>query len=205
MGCSTKYELCSYLHIRTSYTLRPCSSLRFTQKDVRPLQEQVLGYPAANYPLSVYRDEFIVPCGHSDCDIRSWMRKTSLRGNLPQGSVISPLLFAIMVNDLSHAIKSDHGMFADDCAFWESGASIPGLITSTQSTLNNICKWCLKWGFTISKTKSVATLFTKKAKDMSTFPRNKWITPYIRPKIQIPWYHIRPKLVLQEPRWLHHI
>ena len=123
-----------------------------------------------------------------------------LENGIPQGSVISPLLFAIMVNDLPHAIKSDHGMFADDCAFWESGASIPGLITSTQSTLNNICKWCLKWGFTISKTKSVAMLFTKKAKDMSTFPRNKWITPYIRPKIQIPWYHIRPKLVLQEPR-----
>ena len=87
-----------------------------------------------------------------------------MENGIPQGSVISPLLFAVMVNDLPLAIKSDHGLFADDCAFWESGDSISDLLKSTQSTLNEISEWCSKWGFSISKTKSVAMLFTRKRK-----------------------------------------
>ena len=87
-----------------------------------------------------------------------------LENGIPQGSVISPLLFAVMVNDLPEEISTDNGLFADDVAFWESGTSISRLLNSAQSTLNKINEWCLRWGFNISKTKSVALLFTKKRK-----------------------------------------
>ena len=62
----------------------------------------------------------------------------SMENGIPQGSIISSLLLAVMVNDLLLAIKSDHGLFADDCAFWESGDSISDRLRSTQSTLNEI-------------------------------------------------------------------
>ena len=86
----------------------------------------------------------------------------SLENEIPQRSVISPLLFAVMINDLSCEIKPKHGLFADDCAFWESDLSIPYLIDTAQSTLNKICNWCIRWGFAICKTKSVDMLFTRK-------------------------------------------
>lgn len=41
--------------------------------------------------------------------------KRSLRNGTPQGSVISPLLFVIMVNDLPKSIRHSYsGMYADD-------------------------------------------------------------------------------------------
>ena len=81
---------------------------------------------------------------------------------IPQGSVISPLLFAVMVNDLPDVIKSGHGIYADDCAVWKSGTSIRELLKSLQSTLNAVSEWCSRWGFVLSKEKSVAMLFTRK-------------------------------------------
>ena len=90
--------------------------------------------------------------------------KMILENGIPQGSVISPLLFAVMINDLPEVINSQHGLFADDCAVWESGSSIPSMLSSLQSTLNDVNDWCSRWGFVISKEKSVAMLFTKKLK-----------------------------------------
>ena len=88
----------------------------------------------------------------------------NLENGIPRGSELSPLLFAVMINDLPKVIKSDHGLFADDCAIWRSGGSITELLSSLQSTSNEISAWCSRWGFIISKTKSVAMIFTRKRK-----------------------------------------
>ena len=45
----------------------------------------------------------------------------SLENGIPQGSVLSPLPFAIMIDDLPSQLSSSHGLFADDCANWIDG------------------------------------------------------------------------------------
>ena len=92
----------------------------------------------------------------------SLSRVFSLGNGIPQGSVLSPLLFAVMIDDLPAELSSPHGLFADDCAIWIDGLNIPDLLIATQSSLNSVADWCRKWGFAISESKSVAMLFTRR-------------------------------------------
>ena len=87
-----------------------------------------------------------------------------LQNGVPQGSVLSPLLFAIMINDLPSCFNSSAALFADDLCLWEVGTDIPHLNKLTQTSLNKVETWCETNGFKISVKKSAAILFTKKQK-----------------------------------------
>ena len=89
----------------------------------------------------------------------------TLQNGVPQGSGLSPLLFAIMINDLPSCFNSSAALFADDLCFWEVGTDIQHLNDLTQASLNNVEAWCETNGFKISVNKSAALLFTKKRKN----------------------------------------
>ena len=97
-----------------------------------------------------------------------------LQNGVPQGSVLSSLLFAIMINDLPTCFNSSAALFADDLCLWEVGTDIPHLNKLTQASLNKVEAWCETNGFKISVKKSVAILFTKKRK------KQKYITCNLR-------------------------
>lgn len=82
-----------------------------------------------------------------------------------QGSIISPLLFLIMINDLpSYTSNAQVSLFADDTAIFKSGKNVKSLTKNIQSNLNSIQKWCDENGFKISTEKSIIILFTKSHK-----------------------------------------
>ena len=68
----------------------------------------------------------------------------------PQGSVISPTLFSLIVNGLPDAVK-DSGMvisqFADDSGTWLKGSNMLRLQKRAQAGLDSIWKWAIEWGF----------------------------------------------------------
>jgi len=85
----------------------------------------------------------------------------------PQGSVISPLLFLIMINDLPQCINgSEITLFADDNCLFRSGRRLDAIIRSLQIDLNNLVEWCEKHGFKISMEKTVAVLFTHRKENI---------------------------------------
>ena len=88
-----------------------------------------------------------------------------LHNGIPQGSVLSPLLFAVMINDLPTCLNSEVALFADDVCFWETDTDIKVLNKLAQSSLNKINAWCNINGFKTSINKSAALLFTKKRKN----------------------------------------
>ena len=93
----------------------------------------------------------------------------------PQGSVLSPLLFNVIMNSLSTAIKKfnnintsgkqaevDLAQFVDDGAFWTKSQSLKELTSRAQRLLNTIEKWSKQWGFTINPLKTQVIIFSKK-------------------------------------------
>lgn len=81
----------------------------------------------------------------------------------PQGSVISPLLFSIMINDIYRQIASDIGksLFADDGAIWKRGRNINYVVGKVQEAIIEMENWSLTWGFKLSVEKS-ESIFTRK-------------------------------------------
>ena len=88
--------------------------------------------------------------------------KTFLENGVPQGSVLSPLLFSIMINDLPKDIRSNINIFADDICIWESSLNLQEVIANLQSSLDKISTWCKSWGFRITSEKSAAMVFTRR-------------------------------------------
>ena len=59
-----------------------------------------------------------------------------LENGTPQGNVLTPILFALMMNDLPKRITSHAALYADDFCFWECGSDI--------TLLNQLCQRSLK-------------------------------------------------------------
>lgn len=86
-----------------------------------------------------------------------------IQNGTPQGSIVSPNLFSIMINDLSNSIsKTKLSLFADDIAIWKSSSNTNFAIKCVQSSLNSISNWGSTWGFKFSPSKTNAIIFTKK-------------------------------------------
>lgn len=87
--------------------------------------------------------------------------KKHLQNGTAQGSVISPILFLVMIDDLpSDLVDVETALFADDCAIFKSGKNINLISKSIQKAMDEIHKWCEKWGFKISLQKTYAVVFT---------------------------------------------
>ncbi|XP_035985721.1 uncharacterized protein LOC118559100 [Fundulus heteroclitus] len=93
-----------------------------------------------------------------------YSRDFKVENGTPQGSVISPLLFNIMINDiflnLDECIKS--ALYADDGAIWMRGRNVPHLAKNIKRAVNKIEKWSYEWGFKLSVSKSCYMIFTNK-------------------------------------------
>ena len=89
----------------------------------------------------------------------------NIDNGVPQGSVLSPTLFSIMVNSMNKCILPlgvDFSQYADDVAIWKSHRNIPFLIKKIQLALDALKNWCDMWGFKISFQKTVCVLFGNK-------------------------------------------
>ena len=85
----------------------------------------------------------------------------------PQGGIMSPLLWNLVINSLLLLINStsaDSEGFADDVNFLVRGIDIDTIIDICQQCLDRIREWGLKTGLNFSPTKTEAILFTWKKK-----------------------------------------
>ena len=83
---------------------------------------------------------------------------------VPQGSVISPVLFLLMINDIIHPCPPSihYSLYADDCAIWTSDHSPDVCLTRIQAVLNSIEAWSSHTGLALSPSKSKAMFFSRR-------------------------------------------
>jgi len=90
--------------------------------------------------------------------------KYQIKNGTPQGSIISPILFILMLTDFpkttDQTLKTS--LFADDSAIWKSGRNITYITKKLQVHINKIIKWTNNWGFVINPTKTYTIIFSKR-------------------------------------------
>lgn len=81
-----------------------------------------------------------------------------------QGSILSPLFFALFINDLPLLLNSKCLLFADDCKIFRKIDSIQDCIF-LQNDLNLIAQWCNETGIRINESKCTILSTTRKTED----------------------------------------
>ena len=81
---------------------------------------------------------------------------------VPQGSVLSPLLFLIYVNGLPkpHHRQNSKSQFADDTALWAASTNVHIAAKLLQKDLRKLAKWCAKWRIKLNPEKTKVIIFS---------------------------------------------
>ena len=80
---------------------------------------------------------------------------------VPQGSVLSPLLFLLMINASCDGVESVAALFADDIALWIRGQDEQAMQQQLTRDLRTVQDWSAHMGFSISAAKSSFSVFQK--------------------------------------------
>ncbi len=79
-----------------------------------------------------------------------------IENGTPQGSVSSPILFNLMINDIFHNVDTGIGrpLYAEDGALRKRGQNVLFVENKMQKAMNEVENWVNSWGFQFSEAKT---------------------------------------------------
>ena len=87
--------------------------------------------------------------------------KFNLENGLPQGSILSVILFLIAINKMfSNCTETTNNLFCDDGAFWCRHSNLNTAALKIQNTLDKLTQWSKENGLKFSVQKSTYVIFT---------------------------------------------
>ena len=89
-------------------------------------------------------------------------RSFRVRRGVPQGSVLAPVFFSLLINDLPASLSSSVScsLYADDLAIWSSSPSVPSAVETTQGALIRLERWFKYWCLPLNPSKCEASFFS---------------------------------------------
>ena len=93
-----------------------------------------------------------------------------IEAGVPQGAVLSPILFSIFINDMPINYKKNQEyslLFADDLASFHIYKKQKAIQNKIQKYLNSIEKWLIKWRLMMSPSKCSYLVFTTSSQSES--------------------------------------
>ena len=84
----------------------------------------------------------------------------NIKGGVPQGSVLGPLLFILYINDITEDIQSLSRLFADDTSLSYSSSNINEIEQRLNSDIMKIYNWSTKWLVDFNPQKTKCMLFS---------------------------------------------
>ena len=86
----------------------------------------------------------------------------NLEAGTPQGSVLSPILYLIFMNDATKDLDlKKASQYADDIGLWATSGTVKEAIASIQLSMDRLEQWCKRWYVTLNPLKSQLIIFTK--------------------------------------------
>ena len=92
----------------------------------------------------------------------TYSRKKTLREGVPQGGVLSPTLFLVLIHDIVRGMprKVLGAIYADDLALWCSDEHLTTANYRLQQALNILEGWTKPWLVKINPKKTTNTIFS---------------------------------------------
>ena len=84
----------------------------------------------------------------------------AVRRGVPQGSVLSPLLFNVLLSDLPAAQDVHTLVYADDVSMVCTADSLPRCQVVLQAAVDSFVAWASRWGLSVNPRKSHLVCFT---------------------------------------------
>ena len=103
-----------------------------------------------------------------------------LLAGVPQGSVLSPLLFNLMLMDVPRHDGVDVFLYADDITICCSGPSMGAAKVIMQRYLDAFHLYCERWGLVVSPEKTVFQYFTHKRVNIPVLRYHRMALNYVR-------------------------
>ena len=109
-----------------------------------------------NIQYTSVANKFLTNCSQCVAINNSFSNGELITSGVPQGSVFSPLLFAIYVNDMLSIVSSSLFKFANDTKLYRAISNSSDIL-SLQNDLDLLYKWFTDWllSFNISKCKTM--------------------------------------------------
>ncbi len=80
---------------------------------------------------------------------------SSLNAGVPQGAILSPLLFLVYINDITQASPANINLFADDTSTYVVDSCAERLSARLQQTVDSLSTWYDRWLLSTNAEKSV--------------------------------------------------
>ena len=173
-GCSTETALHKIIHkierriAKKGFVLGTFLDIEgaFDNVSFKAISESINSSPVdkstAGWIINMVTNRFVT-VSHKDST-----RRIRIRRGCPQGGILSPFLWNLVVDDLLRftpkEIPGYLQAFADDLIVLSEGSDLDVIRARTNKTINTIENWCKTKGLNISALKTKVVLFTWKTK-----------------------------------------